>query len=166
MSLRWSLLPLLLTLACAPLDYFSDAGTPQDPPDAADPCNPGPVNISRDTAADLILGENRHGTFCRGHRYWWRAPGTYANGARVRLVVEFDRGKDADDVDFAAGLPNGDGSYVVGRVWAGSCTNPAGQGEQCIVEITAPEGATAIYVVASAPQETKHEGFTLRLEGL
>jgi hypothetical protein len=98
------------------------------PPAPACP-NP-PANRASTAAIPFTLGTPVDGRFCNSvlnQEYWWRATGIFTSTQTCRLVVTFDNGGSASDVDFQLRQPdNAGGFYTIAYCSAGS-----GQPEDC-----------------------------------
>lgn len=143
----------------------------KDPPPQA--CDPLPDNGTAEKAQPVILGEEAVGRFCKrsGVTPWFKNtnPSLFHDGTRFRLKVKWDRGTEANDLDFAVGRLNGDGTNITaGTVVSGSCTQPAGQDENCVTEVAAAEsdgGFVEVYVRVAGriPESTQEEVFRITL---
>lgn len=125
-------------------------------------CSPLPENGSPDTAEVMEVGTPYHTRLCPiegPNNGWWKMEGQFEDGQRFRLNVAFDRGRDAEDIDFDIGRRSG--NSVSSRHINGSCTNPPGQDENCLVELEMQDPVTELYVVGRSLGFAERETFVI-----
>lgn len=161
------LLLLLFAGACGDSPFKDDEKSNDD--ENIQACEPLPTNNSAETAVPLMLGEEKVAQFCKAAvpRPWFRHTGNFADKTKFRLTVRWKNGLEAEDIDFVVGRLNGDGSFFAGDVVSGSCSQPAGQDENCVTIVPASvEGqpVDAIYVrVSDSSPQAEEEVFRITL---
>lgn len=125
-------------------------------------CTDAPGNTTQATALEVPLGQPFLATHCPGGAtaaLWWKTPaGPYAAGDRFHVTAEFRAG--ADNVDLRVGPLNATGDDVVVSSTEGSCSNPAGQDEDCTLTLAA--AADVVYLRTGAGDPGK-ENFRLTI---
>jgi hypothetical protein len=156
-------LGLVLAASCA-----NFPSTQQDAGDntPVDPCNPQPTNWTSGEAQQLLPGEWNTNSYCRlpgKSRLFFTVPGTLPAGSRWRLEVDYLRGGQAEDLDWRIGALNGAGDGVSFTPVAGSCAQPAGQNENCVVQL--PDSETnGVWAVGYAATDTvEGEAFRIKM---
>jgi hypothetical protein len=158
----WAGLVLVLAACDGELPWESSS---KDKDKTVDPCDPLPTNGTPATAEPMAVDTETVGKFCKGlgpAQGWFKAEGQFDPGDRLRLKVVFDRGLDAEDIDFDVGTPSG-GGVGGATVYSGSCRNAAGQEEDCRVTLTNTAPLTEIYVLATPGALAEREVFRIYL---